>query len=180
MQEELQQEQTKAAIEVPPSIPLVNSPFVRSSDQAIAHSEAGSVESISPANVQLQLEALLNEDILPPLPPHIVQMEVEEIVRIEMSPSALVIPECIEEAPSLEGSIPVPLVHKKIAGSTEDLRIVEHPLVVQEGLDLNTINDPVNVQLQPEETFEAHLIMQEGDEKVQPPSTEPSDTPVQA
>ncbi|KAJ8632684.1 hypothetical protein MRB53_026020 [Persea americana] len=94
MQEELQQEQTKAAIEVPPSIPLVNSPFVRSSDQAIAHSEAGSVESISPAN-----------------------MEVEEIVRIEMSPSALVIPECIEEAPSLEGSIPVPLVHKKIAGN---------------------------------------------------------------
>ena len=43
MQEELQQEQTEAAIEVPPSIPPVNSPFVCSSDLAIAHSEAGSV-----------------------------------------------------------------------------------------------------------------------------------------
>ncbi|KAJ8632668.1 hypothetical protein MRB53_026004 [Persea americana] len=97
-----------------------------------------------------------------------------------MSSPALVIPERIEEAPALEGSVPVPLVHKEIAGSTEDLRIVKHSLVVQEGLDVNTINDPADVQLQPEETSEACLIMWEGDETVQLPSTKPSDTPVQA
>ena len=90
-------------------------------------------------------------------------MEVEEIVRIKMSSPALIIPERIEEVPALEGSVLVPLVHKEIAGSTEDLRIVKHSLVVQEGLDVNTINDPADVQLQPEETSEACLIMREGD-----------------
>ncbi|KAJ8632673.1 hypothetical protein MRB53_026009 [Persea americana] len=66
-----------------------------------------------------------------------------------MSSPALIIPERIEEVPALEGSVLVPLVHKEIAGSTEDLRIVEHPLVVQEGLDLPSTgpsDTPVQVE----------------------------------
>lgn len=64
------------------------------------------------------------------LHPHIVQMEVEEIVRLEMSTPAPVIPERIEEVPALEGFVPIPLVHKETLGSMEDLQIVEHPPVV--------------------------------------------------
>lgn len=71
MQEELQKELTEAAIEVLPSILPVHSPFVLSSNPAVVQSVAGSVESITPANVQSQPEGFVN-DVLPPSPPHIV------------------------------------------------------------------------------------------------------------
>ncbi|KAJ8644415.1 hypothetical protein MRB53_006163 [Persea americana] len=63
-------------------------------------------------------------------------MKVEEIVNLEVPSSALVDSEHAKEVPVLEVSMPIPLVHEEIAGSTEDLQIVEHPIVVQEGLDV--------------------------------------------
>lgn len=53
LHEELKQEHTEAAIEVPHSIPLVNFSSILSLDPAIVHNVFGSVESISSANVQL-------------------------------------------------------------------------------------------------------------------------------
>ena len=97
-----------------------------------------------------------------------------------MSSSTPVIPECIEEVPILEGFVPVPLVHTEATGSIEDIQIVEYPPFVQKGLDVNIINDPENVHLQHEETSEARLIVQDGDETVHLPSTELGDTPLKA
>ena len=68
-----------------------------------------------------------------------------------------------------EESILIPLVHTKIAGNTKDIQVVEHPTIVQKGLDVNTINDPVDVQSQPKEFPEASLLVQEGDEAAQLP-----------
>ena len=45
-------------------------------------------------------------------------------------------------------SVPVPLVCTETSGSIEDVEVVEHPTIVQEGSDVDTINDPANVQLQ--------------------------------
>ena len=49
--EELQQEHAEAVIEVPPSIPPVNSSSILSLDPTIVQNVSRSVESISPANV---------------------------------------------------------------------------------------------------------------------------------
>ncbi|KAJ8649032.1 hypothetical protein MRB53_002055 [Persea americana] len=61
----------------------------------------------------------------------------------------------------------------------QKIQIIEHPTVVQGGLDANTINDPADIQLQLEEPSGAHLIVQEGDETVQLSFTELGDTPLQ-
>ena len=97
-------------------------------------------------------------------------MEVEGTVSLEESFPTLVIPEHIEEPPFLEESISIPFVHMVAVGSTKDLQILEHPPVVQEGLDV--INTPVDARPQPEEIPEASLPVQEGDEAVQLPYTE--------
>ena len=68
MHEGLQQEHNETAIEGPPSIPPVNSSSILSLDLVIVHNVFGSVESISSANVQPQLEGFVN-DVLPPSPP---------------------------------------------------------------------------------------------------------------
>ncbi|KAJ8615072.1 hypothetical protein MRB53_034444 [Persea americana] len=130
-------------------------------------------------NVQLQPEFLVNE-VFPPSPPHIVHMGVEETVSLAVSSPTPIISDSVEEASVPEEFLLVPLVHTEAVGNTEDIQIVKHPPAVHEGLHVNTINDPTNVQLQPEETSEARLIVHEGDETVQFPSTKLGDTTLQA
>ena len=72
-------------------------------------------------------------------------MEVEGTISLASPSPTPIIPEFIEEAYVPEESVSVPLVHTETTGSTEDIQIVEHPTVVQEGLDANTINDLANV-----------------------------------
>lgn len=74
-------------------------------------------------------------------------MGVEETNSLVMSSPTLVTPKYIEEVPVLEESIPIPIVHTEIAGGTKDIQVVEHPPIVQQGLDPNAINDPTDVQL---------------------------------
>lgn len=81
----------------------------------------------------------------------------------------------IEEVLVPKESIPIPFAHTETAGSIEDVGMVEHPPIVLERSDVYTINDSANVQLQPEETSEARLTVQEGDETVQLPCPEFSD-----
>lgn len=104
-------------------------------------------------------------------------MEVEEAVNLEMPSSAPIGSEHAKEVPVLEESIPIPLVHEEIVGSTKHLQKIEHPHVVQEGLDV--INVPTDVPLRSEEILDAYLPVQEEDEAVQLLYTESGDIPVQ-
>ena len=71
----------------------------------------------------------------------------EETDSLVVSFPTPIIPAHVKEVPVPEKSVPVPLVRTKIAGSTEEIQVVEHPTIVQKGLNVNTINDPVDVQL---------------------------------
>ncbi|KAJ8621780.1 hypothetical protein MRB53_030309 [Persea americana] len=53
------------------------------------------------------------------------------------------------------------------------------PHIVQEGLDVDAVNDPANIQSQLEENFEVPLTVQEGYETAQLPSFEFDNSPVQ-
>ena len=86
--------------------------------------------------------------------------EIDSLIVPSPTPVILV---HIEEVPIPRESIPVPPVHTEIAGNTEDIQVVEHPPIVQEGFDVNAINNPADVQLQREESSGAHSLMQEGD-----------------
>lgn len=136
-------------------------------------------EFIPQANVKPRLEVFKSEDILPPSPLHIVQSEVEDTIRIEVSSPAPTVLEHAEEALTLEESVPIPHVHEEVMESTEFEEVEEYPLVVQEGSNVNTVNVSANVHSQPEEIYGAHLIVQEGDKMVQLPSIESGDRPVQ-
>lgn len=117
--------------------------------------------------------------MVPPSPPPIVQMEVEETIRVEVPPPTPTIPERVEKVPILEESVPTPFVHEEIAGSTETIPVEEHPPIVQEGLGLIVINATANVQSQLKETSKARSSMQEIEETIQLPFIESSDTLVQ-
>ena len=94
-----------------------------------------------------------------------------------MSSLAPVGSEHAKEVPVQEESIPIPLVHEEITGSTDDLQIVKHPPVVQEWLDVT--NALADVHLQQEKILEAYLLAQGGDEAVQLPYTKSRETLVQ-
>ena len=102
VQEELQQ--TKDAIEIPPSIPLVDSSFVPSSDPTTVQSVSKLAESFIPAIVQLQPE-VFTDIVFPLSPPHIVQIGVEEIDSFVVSSLTPLVSEHIEKVPIPEEHI---------------------------------------------------------------------------
>ncbi|KAJ8621841.1 hypothetical protein MRB53_030370 [Persea americana] len=87
MHEGLQHEHVAATTEVPPFLPLVNPSSILSLDPTIVHNVFGSVESISPANVQPQSEVFV-DDVFPPLPPNIAQTGLEETDSLVVSSPA--------------------------------------------------------------------------------------------
>ena len=78
-------------------------------------------------------------------PPHIVQIGVEGTVSLVMPSPTPVTSGHIEEVPVLEEHVHVPLVHTEAMGSAGNVEVVEHSPTIQEGLDVNSINDPANV-----------------------------------
>ena len=97
-----------------------------------------SAESSIPGIVQLPPEVFI-DNIFPPSPPHIVQIGLEEINSLVVSSPTPVVLEHIEEVPVPKESIPIPLVHIETAGSIEDVEMVEHPPIVQEGSNVDTM-----------------------------------------
>ncbi|KAJ8631802.1 hypothetical protein MRB53_025125 [Persea americana] len=180
VREELQHEQSTTATRISSPIP----PSTLSSDSAPVQSEARPVEYVLLTNVQPPSEVSVDvshvdREMVPPSPPPIVQMEVEETLRVEVPPPTPTIPERVEKVPILEESVPTPFVHEEIAGSTETIPVEEHPPIVQEGLGLIVINATANVQSQPKETSKARSSMQRERGTIQLPFIESSDTLVQ-
>eukprot|EP00268_Persea_americana_P023866 TRINITY_DN23388_c0_g1_i1.p1 TRINITY_DN23388_c0_g1~~TRINITY_DN23388_c0_g1_i1.p1 ORF type:complete len:318 (+),score=63.38 TRINITY_DN23388_c0_g1_i1:2059-3012(+) len=180
VREELQHEQSTTATRISSPIP----PSTLSSDSAPVQSKARPVEYVLLTNVQPPSEVSVDvspvdREMVPPSPPPIVQMEVEETLRVEVPPPTPTIPERVEKVPILEESVPTPFVHEEIAGSTETIPVEEHPPIVQEWLGLIVINATANVQSQPKETSKAHSSMQEREETIQLPFIESSDALVQ-
>ncbi|KAJ8618011.1 hypothetical protein MRB53_014197 [Persea americana] len=188
LQEELQQDQVEAAVEVLSSIPFIDSSSILSLNPATVRNVSGSVESTSPANVQPQSEVFVN-DIIPSSLPHIVQVGVEETDSLVTSSPTPIALEHIEEVPISKESIFVPFVHIEIARNQSLLESTSQVEAADDSHNTSISEIPVVpkpstamaadfLEEQPEEMMDGSEEKREMDTSITPCTSSAADSPV--